>query len=256
MIKKLLAIILFSLTSHLFAQTQRIEIAGFIKVPKNQNPSGISIYNKNTQRGTTTNYLGQFFIKAKVADTLLITALQFNKIEKIITADIIKDKSVIISLNTYVNDLDEVIIYKKDFSKDFNLSYKALEYEYNFRNDRFSPITKNYAEEAQGLPHLKNGLNIFNLLILAGSAILKKKADNKPVLKIKYQNAVTFLEKNYDTNFYHTTFGIPKSKVSDFIYYIGEIGIDETLFNPKNELNLLAFLQQKATIYKSTLQKE
>lgn len=256
MLKKLVFFILFFLTGSLFAQDKRVAIEGLIKVPENQELSEIGIYNKNTLEGTTSNYLGQFFIKAKANDTLLITALQFNTKEVIISPKVIEEKYIIITLNTHISDLDEVFIYKKDFNKRLNLSYQALEYDYDFRNDRFTPITRNYAEEAQGLPHLKNGLNILNILLLVGKAIFKKKKNIYTPEKLKYQDVVTFLSENYDTNFYYTTFEIPKAQVSDFIYYLGEIGIDKTLLKPENEIQLLTFIQEKATIYLNKPQKE
>ncbi len=249
MIKKLLPILLLLLSTLCFSQTQRIEIEGFILVTKDQNPSNISIFNHNTQQGTITNYLGQFFINVKENDTLLVSAVQFKKLKTVVTQTMIQDKKIVIELKPYINELGEVIIYKKDFSKGWDLSYQALEYGYDFRQDRFSRIQGNVAEKALGIPRLQNGLNFVSLIGLAANAIFKKKKQPTSVKTIKMETAVSFLNKQFDESFYTDNLLIPKKSIQDFIYFLGEEQIPENLLRVKNRLLLIDFLQIKATKY-------
>jgi len=249
MTKKLLPIFLLFFSVFSIAQIQRIEIEGFILVPKNQNPEGVSIFNSTTQKGTTTNYLGQFFITVKENDTLLVSAVQFKKLKTVVTKTMIEDKKIVIELKPYINELGEVIIYKKDFSKGWDLSYQALEYGYDFRPDRLSKIQGNVAEEALGTPNLQNGLNFVSLLGLVAQAIFKNKTQPKIVKTIKLENAVAFLNKEFETSFFTNTLSIPKKSIQDFIFFIGEEQIPENLLIPKNRLLLIDFLQKKAIKY-------
>ena len=253
MIKKLQPILLLLVPVFVFSQTKRVEIEGFTLVPKDQNPIGITVFNNNSQKGTITNYLGQFFLKVAKNDTLLISAIQYKSFKTVVTQTMIDDKKIVIEMKPYINELGEVVIYKKDFSKGWNLSYEALEYKYNFRNDRFSRIERDVAAEALGSQGLQNGLNIAGFLALAARAVFKKKRTPFQPKK-EYLQAVLVLNEKFDTDFYIQTFGIPKQSVQDFIYYLGEIGIPETLLKPENELALINYIQQKAKKYKQ-LQK-
>ncbi len=249
MIKKLQPILLLLVPVFVFSQTERIKIEGFTLVPKDQNPVGITVFNNNSQKGTVTNYLGQFFLKVAKNDTLLISAIQYKSFKTVVTQTMIDDKKIVIEMKPYINELGEVVIYKKDFSKGWDLSYEALAYKYNFRNDRFSRIEGNVATEALGTQGLQNGLNIAGLIALAARAVFKKK--HTPFQsKKEYLQAVLVLSEKFDTDFYIQTYGIPKQSVQDFIYYLGEIGIPETLLKPENELELINYIQQKAKKYK------
>ncbi len=245
---KLLLTILLPLPFLSFAQNQRTEIEGFVLVPKNQNPADISIYNKATQKGTITNYLGQFFMNVAVQDTLIISAVQYQSFKTVVTPTMLKDKKMVVEMKPYINELGEVVIYKKDFAKDWDLSYQALEYEYDFRQDRFSKVEGNAAEEALGMKTLSNGINFASLLMLAGKAIFKpKKHYIEP--KKTYAEVVLLLSEKFDENYFIQNFSIPKESVQDFIFFLGEIGIEEHLLKPENELQLIDFIQQKAKQY-------
>ncbi len=254
MIKKLQPILLLLVPVFVFSQTKRIEIEGFTLVPKDQNPIGITVFNNNSQKGAITNYLGQFFLKVAKNDTLLISAIQYKSFKTVVTQTMIDDKKIVIEMKPYINELGEVVIYKKDFIKGWDLSYETLEYKYDYRNDRFSRIERNVAAEALGTEGLQNGLNIAGLVALAASALFKKKKNTPFKPKKEYLQAVLVLREKFDTDFYIQTFGIPKQSVQDFIYYLGEIGIPETLLKPENELELINYIQQKAKKYKQ-LQK-
>ena len=103
------------------AQTQgnRLAIYGRITsdAPLIEN---IHILNKNSNKGTISNINGGFYIPVKENDTLVISGIQFYKKEIRITKQLINSKKVIVTLFQKVNELQEIEIYKKQFSKIFN----------------------------------------------------------------------------------------------------------------------------------------
>lgn len=82
----------------------------------------VHIINKNSQKGTITNRLGQFKVSVAVNDTLIISDIQFEKRIIRVNQDHILDKFILINLLELTNELDEVIVKQyEDMSEELGL---------------------------------------------------------------------------------------------------------------------------------------
>ncbi|WP_452598437.1 carboxypeptidase-like regulatory domain-containing protein [Pontimicrobium sp. MEBiC01747] len=91
-----------------YAQTT--EIAG--TVTGGEGVDGIHIVNKSRKEYATTNSSGEFKINAVVKDTLVISSIQYKLETLIITEQNINTKTLTITLETLINELDEVTVGK------------------------------------------------------------------------------------------------------------------------------------------------
>lgn len=268
MTKKLLLLLFLVTSPALFAQDiERTKVSGKIHVPQGEDAEGISVYNISLQKGTVTNADGTFEIEIAENDRLQITALQYQSFTIIVDRGIVERKLMNIFLNPSVNQLEEVVVRPYDLSgninadvnkiptydvtKDWDLSYKNLEYGYTFGPDDKTAISGNAAEEALHGNSLKNGANV--LALLGGVAQLLFPEGKKISFIEKQENQSTIsnnIQQRFSKDFITANFAIPEDKAVDFLFFAQENGLDKSLLKPENEMQLMEFLFKKSREYK------
>lgn len=104
-----------------FSQTR--EISG--KINALGSVEGIHVINKTSYRYATSDQNGNFKIQAKLSDTLYFSSIQYSPISVIISPKIIDTKAIVVKLENYVTELDEVTIgniLTGDLNSDINNS--------------------------------------------------------------------------------------------------------------------------------------
>jgi hypothetical protein len=99
----------------------RVEVHGFVYAANDV--ESVAIYNKSSNKGTTTNKEGEFYLEVAEHDVVVISALQFETQTVNVTKAIVESKSLQIYLNEHVNQLNEVIVGNKlsgDLLNDIN----------------------------------------------------------------------------------------------------------------------------------------
>ena len=127
-------------------QENRILISG--KVTNDTIPiENVHIINKNSQRGTITNRLGQFKISVTDKDTLMISDIQFQNKIIVVNQDHLLTKYLQINLMELTNELDEVIVRQfDDMSEELGLPnagkkpLNKLERNLNHYSQKSTPI--------------------------------------------------------------------------------------------------------------------
>lgn len=253
-------------------QIERVLVEGEIIVPKGDEREQISVYNVSSQRGTATDSEGKFTLEVAKNDRVLITAIQFQSFTVVIDEGVVDKKFMRIYMNPSVNQLDEVVVSPYDLSGNINvdvkrinvydtpnydLSYKTLNYDYEFTPDRQTAIEVNAAEDALNNGGLKNGFNFVSVLGLLATAIFPKKDKSAPVETLNNgQVLVTALQQRYSAQYYSETFGIPIEKVDAFIYFAEENAVEPYMLKPENEIKLLEVLFEQSKVYKARLADE
>lgn len=268
MIKKLLLLLLIIVSPAIFAQEiDRVTVSGKLHVPQGDDAEGISVYNISAQKGTITNADGTFEIKIAENDRLQITALQYQSFTVVIDKGVIDRKTMNIFLNPAVNQLEEVVVRPYDLSgninvdvmkiptynvsKDWDLSYGALEYGYNFKPDDKTAISGNAAEEALNSYALKNGADVLAILGGVGQLLFPKGKNLSVVEKQENLNTISNnIQQRFSKEFIEDNFDISKDKAVDFLFYAQENGLNNKLLAPENEMQLMEFLHQKSAEYK------
>jgi len=260
---------LFVYSFSISQEIERVQITGKISAPLGDDIEGISIYNTSSQKGTITTPTGEFVIDVVLNDHLIITALQFQKFTVLVDKGVIETKSISIYLNPKVNELEEVIIrpfnlsgdiiadVKRikvvDFDTKMDLSYEAMEYDYDFRDDAQTSIRGNRAEEAYGIKNLEYGVNFVAIF-----RMFFQKKDKKRNFQRNNQfqeDKIKFLIEKYGFSFYTETYKIPSEKVYDFLYFVDSNGLTSNLLQAYNEIELLEFLAKQSILYKNKSDK-
>lgn len=269
MTKKLL--LLYSLFYiHLsFSQEDRKFIFGIIKADS-LSVENIHIVNKNTNKGTLSNEYGEFKIPVKENDTLLFSAIQFQKKELIITKQNFNNLAVSIYLKAAITNLEEVIINQHNLTGTLTIdseNYKDQMPKINpdaldFSNIDFSKpvvsdedfVDKSKPPDAGKLtdPNIPVGGNVLGLLspLIDKVKNIGRRKRKLRAEKNKYfyeaKNAPDNIRNDFGDMFFTTTLKIPVSQIDHFIKYCQPKGIIDLYLNDqKIELTELMINESK-----------
>lgn len=243
-------ILLFLMSSILYAQdVQRIEIKGKIVVTDNDK-EGVTIYNTSSNRGTITDSLGRFNIRVKRNDIVEVSALQFQKFTVRIDERVINSKQLTVFLIEEINKLDEVVILPYDLSgvlttdvesiKTFNLNLDAIYFgvndvsAYEFGDDYKSGV-RNIAM-SNGVDNVF-GANLLGVVDLLVSSLFPKNKKAKKVIDRRELYPSVYEENNkdlrdfYSPSFISVSFNIPEDEIDAFIGYAESNGLEYSLLN-------------------------
>ncbi len=268
MVKKVVFILFLFISPILIAQEiERVWVEGKVHVPKGEDAEGISIYNVSAQKGTVTNDEGSFSIEVAENDRLQIFALQYQSFTVVMDKGVVERKKLNIFVNPAITQLEEVIIRPYDLSgnvradvakiptyyitKDWDLSYKNLEFGYNFTPDESSSITGNAAEEALNINQLQHGLNFVAILGGVANVLFPSGTRLNSVEQTKTNtNLSNNMQQRFSREFIHDNFDIPREQAYDFLFYAQENGLKTDLLKPENEMQLMDFLNKSSVEYK------
>ena len=245
---------------------ERIVIEGQISAPANSDIEGVAIYNNSANRGTVTDSEGAFELAVALNDVIVVSAIQYATFKVIVDQKVIDNKKLGIYLNPVVNELSEVTVRQYDLTgnlvvdveniktvdldTEWDLSYETLEFDYEFAPDRWSSLPGNYAESVFYNNQEQYGLNLMGGLGLLAQLVWKERASKTFMLKPRRpdKTGVTLRER-YTKEVIHNSFNIPEGKENDFLYFVEDNGVADTLLAPEKELQLLAVLEQQAKAY-------
>jgi len=234
----------------------RIEISGKIHVDT-KNKEGVTVYNKSSNKGTTTDEFGAFKIEVSQNDTVVFGALQFQDFSIIITEDIINSRQVSVRLVEEINKLDEVVVLPYDLSGNLKVDAEAVRTynvnmseifkgeedfdDYQFSADNKTKVENPFVNQNNFINGI-NFVNIFNLFI---------KSKNKPnTTKAKrFEEKQSTIAKRYSPKFLKENFNIPTDLAEAFIQHVEDKNYDKSWLKRKNEIYLIGFLQKESQLF-------
>ncbi|HZH70525.1 MAG TPA: carboxypeptidase-like regulatory domain-containing protein [Flavobacteriaceae bacterium] len=265
---KLLILVMAVISLTGFSQEiKRTLLSGKISAPSSEDLEGVSVYNVSSQKGTITDSEGKFKIAVSSNDRLLFTALQFQKFTVIVDESVIEKGEINVFINPAVVQLDEILVRPYDLygnikvdaariqysnidDKIGEISYKLLEYTYEFAPDSHTAIEGNKSLEALGFTQQREGANLMGLV-----GILMKTKEPRLTKRDRRDHTdarVTAIRQRFPTNYFTDTLMIPEGRIDEFLYYAESNDFDLELLKEHNELQLMHFLEKKS---KSFLQQ-
>ncbi|MGB0896559.1 MAG: carboxypeptidase-like regulatory domain-containing protein [Flavobacteriaceae bacterium] len=211
---------------------------------------GIHVFNKTYQKYTITDVDGQFEIEARVNDTIVFSALQYQLKQIVVTSKTLKSDFSHVLLEEQVNELDAVYI-KPKLSGDLLADTQRIKTKELFTaktiglpNAHVKPPTTS-ERKLYTATHSGGGLPI--------DAIINAISGRTKQLKkhIQLERKAVLEHSVYDT-FEHTMlndFNIPKSKIYDFLYYASSDSLFKQIVQTNSNIIIYDFLKTKAKTY-------
>lgn len=224
----------FPLLSFLFTcflasgQENRILISG--KVTNDTIPiENVHVINKNSQKGSITNQLGQFKLSVTDKDTLMISDIQYQNKIIIVNHDHLLTKYLEINLLELTNELDEVIVRQfDDMSEELGLPnagkkpLNKLERNLNHYSQKSTPIVI-----LEALLFKPGGIDdIYNIVSGNRKQDRKLKAliDEDRVIS-NNQKYVVKIRDHFQDDFFIKTIQIDEDHIDTYIFYCLKKGI-------------------------------
>ncbi len=255
-------------TMHITSQNiKRVQVNGKIIV-ESSDISGITIFNRSSNKGTVTDENGSFKLQIGLDDLIEVSALQYQNLNFKVNEAIIKSKTMKLFLIEEVYKLEEIVVSSKGLSgnlktdiQDTNVFKPKLDAlyfgikhsdDFDFKDD-YKSKAKNITLNSENQTMI-NGLNIVNvvdqlLLPLFRSEVADKKElgiPDVPVESIKYYFGSAFLVDN---------FNIPSHRVEEFIRFVESKDFDFSLLNYGKEMEFLELLNKKSVAFLSSNNK-
>lgn len=121
---QLTVLILFFFIFNSYRQQEEILIKGQILEFENSIP-GAHLYNTNTFQGTSTTNKGDFTIKVRLNDTLVISHVNYFTVKIAVDQKFLNQYPLIIYLKEKTNQLDTVMIPNHDLTKNLKIDSES-----------------------------------------------------------------------------------------------------------------------------------
>ena len=213
----------------------------------------VHVMNTSRNRATITNANGEFAISANVNDTILFSAVQYTKKTLVVSSAMLESTRIIVTLEEFVNELDEVVLRPYDLSGDLSRDMGQIKTgqivtasTLGLPNAYVKPIT----QAERKLHEATTG----------GSGIPLNPILNAMTGRTKYLKKVLAREKKYARTgrvreFYADSLfvkelKIPETKIDDFMFYCEVDFAFSAVVDTHDRLKIWEFLKKKSTVYR------
>lgn len=214
--------------------------------------SNVHLLNLSAEQATISDQEGFFAITAREGDTVLVSAIRYERITFRITPEMLGGGLLTISLTPFVNQLDEVVLYPYNLSGDLGRDLGNLPVEEPVTAaslglpNAYAPV-KTQAERMLFEATTGGGILPLNPVLNAISGrtrMLKKRLARDRA----YQQTLE-VRARYPDSIFVGQLGVPALRIPDFMYYCEA----DPAFGPLAEgdpLRMWEFLRKKSAEYR------
>ncbi len=217
---------------------------------------GIHVQNISNKKSTITNAMGDFTIPVRVSDTLTFSGVKYYKKTLVITDALFAQKTIYITLEEFVNELEEVVI------RPYNLSGNLASDVLNAKTDNIItastlglpgadviPLPQNerrYIDASRGTYFTLTSINVYKILnkLSGRTDMLKKRA-----LLEREDKKLATTWSYFTDDFYIHKLKIPKDKLDEFMFFCGANENFVTISATSDKLKIQQELEKLAVEY-------
>ena len=214
----------------------------------------VHVMNTSRNLATITNAEGRFSITVGLNDTLIFSAVQFKRKFLVINNDMLQSLSIVVPMEEFVNELDEVVLRPFDLSGDLSRDMGQLgtgsvttASTLGLPNAYVKPVTQ---AERKLFEATSGGSGIpLNPLI---NALTGRTKYLKKVLATEKQYARTDrVREFYADSLFVQELKIPKTRIDDFMFYCEVDYAFNQVVDTRDRLKIWEYLKQKSLVYRA-----
>ncbi|MCG2461210.1 carboxypeptidase-like regulatory domain-containing protein [Flavobacteriaceae bacterium F89] len=244
-----LGVLLFPVLLHGQNFTQKL--AGRVQNPDRQ-VSDVYVVNINNKKSTITDTNGYFTIPVRFQDTLIFSAVQFKRMEIVVSYDILTSKFLLVPLEETITQLDEVVLMPYglvgDLKRDVKPESVVTASTLGLPNAYVIPRTQSERLLYTAKTWDFKGTSICMdpaINWLSGRTLMLRKR----VARDYQQKEMEQLERFYTDSLLISTLKIPNTKINDFLYFCEVDPEFKDLMDRDDKLQLLEFFKVKEGEY-------
>lgn len=201
------------------------------------------VYNVNSKTKTFISSQGFFDILAKEKDTLLISSFGLKSKKLVLTEKDLEILLLKVKLQTYINQLDEVVVKKIVIKPNLGRIQNIIDTKYF--DDKQSSL-KNPLMPTQ---EIVNGMDFVRIGKMVGKLFQKDKSDLPQA--VDYGDFSKNVTSRISTFFFTNTLKLKEDEIGLFLIYCENDNKANALLNPELEFQLIEFLISKNKEFKS-----
>tara|TARA_B100000575_G_scaffold35096_1_gene23666 strand:- start:2585 stop:3295 length:711 start_codon:yes stop_codon:yes gene_type:complete len=200
-------------------------ISGTVNNDQSYSIQGVHVLNLTSGNATITDIDGNFQIQSNLNDEIIFSAIQFKRKKIIVDQSIFNSKNLIIYLEEFVNELDEVIVNSSGLSGSLlgDLRSSGLKRELNFDDIGIPGFTGIRKEDIPSnsqltkellLAPLSGGLNIERMYNWISGYYKEKRKE------IQFRNDFNLIDqiiKFYGIRFFIDEFKLDEDSIHNFV---------------------------------------
>ncbi|WP_282164392.1 carboxypeptidase-like regulatory domain-containing protein [Cellulophaga baltica] len=207
------------------------------------------VLNISLQIAAITDIDGFFTITARLNDTLVFSAVQFQRKELVMTKELLASKSLNINLEPSLNALDEVVVMPFNLSGQLGRDMNRIEIDPPLTAASLGLpnafVKKMSQAERKAFSARSGGPLLTALNALTGETKRLRLISDR---EAKYSRT-EFIRKAYHDSLYVKQLKIPAEKINDFMYFC-EIDSSFAAIDKKDNLGIWEFMLQKSMAYR------
>lgn len=193
-----------------------------------------NVLNTTAGLATITDQEGSFEIEVAEGDELVFTAVNYKITAVLITAEILKNRRLVVAVEEKVTALEEVVVGPENTEKFLALKSEKFK-RYDYEIDRSTEVDN--IAEAGAVKGMQNGLNFVNIFKLLFQSKEANNTTNVPDLKMSEALRVI-----YEDRFFIEDLKLSPDQIEPFLYYLDSKVSPKHLLKKKNEFQLIDFL--------------
>ncbi|MBZ9631585.1 carboxypeptidase-like regulatory domain-containing protein [Salegentibacter sp. LM13S] len=201
--------------------------------------TSIHVINQSNENGVNSDFEGNFKIEVMLGDTLIISSVQYERVKRLITSEIINKKEIIIDLRLQVNELDEVLLSNISLSGNLMLDFDDIE-----TIDK-SEFGLSYVEERTRTEKKLQAANR-NVFASIFNSFSGKTNQLETIHNIEEKRNLIDRAINAVPKTLFKDLNLPDNLIKDFIYFCAENPNFHLLVAKERHLELVEYYQMKA----------
>lgn len=244
MTKKLIYVLCL-LVTYLNFYAQEIELKGKIQSSINENAS-INIINLTQKKGSISDANGNFSVSVALNDTLVFSAVQFEKLDIIVTQEIIENSFLNIQLIEKNTLLREVVINPYGLSGNLERDAQNMpSYTFNYKAAGLLPPKKPRTQSERRL-YTASSTSVDYIINSINGRIKKLRQLNEWSKLDELKNDI---QERLPLSFFTKDLGIKEEYVEDFIYFCLENQALKSYLQHNEDLEIIEYLSLKSNAY-------
>jgi hypothetical protein len=213
------------------------------------------VLNISAQKAAITDIDGFFKVLAGLHDTIVFSAVQFQRKEIVVTKDMLASKSLYITLDPVLNALNEVVVMPYNLSGALGRDMNRMEVDPPLTAASLGLpnafVKKMSQAERKAFSASSGGPLLSALNALTGETKRLRLISER---EAKYTRT-EFIRRAYHDSLYVKQLKIPVEKINDFMYFC-EIDTAFAAINSKDKLSVWEYMLQKSVAYRETNELE
>ncbi len=211
----------------------------------------IHVFNLTTSRGTLTNNNGKFTIVVSIGDTLIFSAVQFEKETLVISLEHYVSKKVQVRLTSSTNELDEILLKKHNLSGNLGQDAKSIETKPQVSALSLGIIDKEIKPLTQSERRLytaTTGGGTIALDPIINAITGRTKMLKERIARDKDKRIIEGLLEKFPTSYFVNELHVAEESIYDFLFYC-EAQPNYNVVVKQDRISILHFLTEKAVEY-------